>query len=288
MNSGVISVLKPPGMSSGGVLGRIKFILGTKKVGHAGTLDPAAAGVLAVCVGRATRLSQYVMDHDKEYIAEIAFGCSTDTLDAEGKVTEKMECDVTEEELLSVLPGFTGEIEQYPPMYSAIKINGRKAYDLARKGIEVEMKPRIVNILSIEYLGKTEKNHFLLKISCSKGTYIRTLLFDIAEKLGYPAHTSVLIRSNCGGTPISEAYSIEEIEEMMQAGDMQFLKSSETVLMDLPEARLRADRKKAVINGLPSTASLENGMYRLYCGNEFCGVGLQKDGEMRLSIPLYE
>lgn len=286
MNSGVINILKPPGISSGGIVGRIKHILGTKKVGHTGTLDPAAAGVLPICFGRATRLSQYIMDHDKEYIAEICFGASTDTLDAMGVVLQNANDLIEREELLSILPKFTGEIEQYPPAYSAIKINGRKAYELARKGHIPDLKPRNVSVNRIELIEQTAENRYLIRVACSKGTYIRTLVADIAESLGTVAYTSALIRTKCGGFEISNAYDIERIEEMKERGDFSFIDDSESVLSSLPEIQLGTDRRFALSNGLSTKTNFENGLYRLYCGNSFYGVGKQTDGEVKLIIPL--
>ena len=286
MISGVINVLKVPGMSSGGAVGRIKYITGEKRAGHTGTLDPAAAGVLPICIGRATRLSDIIMDHEKEYIAEACFGASTDTLDAAGKILQRSEMYVSREAFLSVLPDFTGNIVQLPPIYSAIKINGKKAYELARKGRDFELEKRTVNVRSVEFLSETDKNRFLIKVRCSKGTYIRTLIADIGEKLGVPAYTSVLIRSECGGMRIEDALETAEMEEMAKNGDMSFIKKPEDAVLDYKKVVLDESRKFALENGLPTTLDAKDGLYRVYCAEEFYGMGKQQDGELRLTIPL--
>lgn len=287
MKSGIINVLKPPGMSSGGVIGRIKHITGESRVGHSGTLDPAAAGVLPVCIGRATRLADILMNHEKEYIAEICFGASTDTLDAAGKILNKSDLTVNEEELKSVLPCFVGEIEQLPPIYSAIKINGKKAYQLARKGKDFELEKRKVSVYSIDFVEKTSEKSYILRVRCSKGTYVRTLLADIGEKLGVPAYTSVLIRSECGGLKIENALETAEIEELMQKADESFIIEPEKVLTEYEKLVLRKERLFALNNGLSTKIDKADGLYRIYCNEKFFGLGKAENGEVKLTIPLY-
>lgn len=168
---GIVNVLKPPGMTSSDVVVDLRKIYGEKRVGHTGTLDPAAAGVLPICIGRATRLFDYLVDKQKEYIAELRFGQTTDTLDAFGVLTAECECDVSSEQLIAVLPEFLGEIEQIPPIYSSLSVNGVKMYKLARRGEvtePIEDRKRIVSIYQLELLDKLQKNSFLIKIRCSK------------------------------------------------------------------------------------------------------------------------
>ncbi len=204
--------------------------MGEKRVGHAGTLDPGAAGVLVVLLGRSARLCEFLMNHSKRYRAEICFGVRTDTLDSYGTVLERKACAVSKEELQAALPAFLGEIEQIPPDYSAVKIDGRPAYQLARKGVEVKKKPRKVQIKSVDILAQTGENRFLLEVACSKGTYIRTLLEDIAKSLGQIAHTSFLMRTASGGFSIEDAYTVDEIKELAAAGDFSFVRSPESAL----------------------------------------------------------
>jgi len=209
--TGFVNILKPTGMTSSDVVCKVKKILGTKKVGHFGTLDPAASGVLPLGVGRGAKFFDYFLSKDKEYVAQVEFGVLTDSLDSFGEVLETRDVDVFEEQILSVLPKFIGKIEQIPPKYSAVKINGEKACDLARKGIEFEIKSRQIEIFSIDLLQKIEKNRFLFKVHCSAGTYIRTLFADIAEAIGTISTTPVIIRTKSGRFTDESAVTLEEL-----------------------------------------------------------------------------
>ncbi len=200
--------------------------MGIKRIGHTGTLDPAVTGVLPLCVGRATRLVEYIQDLPKEYEAILTIGYSTDTEDFTGNVTETIEhkIDITKEQVELALQQFTGVIQQIPPMYSALKHNGRKLYELAREGIEIERKSREVTIHRIELL---KYDHSLLfpnihiRVSCSKGTYIRTLCVDIGRRLGLPAVMSGLVRTATGGITLDKCFTLEEIEQHMVQGTIQ-------------------------------------------------------------------
>ena len=211
--TGFVNILKPTGMTSSDVVCKVKKILGTKKVGHFGTLDPAAAGVLPLGVGRGAKFFDYFLSKDKEYVALVEFGVLTDSLDSFGEVLESQEVDVSEEQILSVLPKFIGNITQVPPKYSAIKINGEKACDLARKGVEFEIKSREIEIFSIELKQKIAKNRYLFKVHCSAGTYIRTLFADIAEAIGTISTTPVIIRTKSGRFTEESAVTLEELEK---------------------------------------------------------------------------
>ena len=289
--NGVVNVLKPPSMSSNGVTVYLKRLLDEKRVGHAGTLDPGAVGVLVVLLGRSSRLSDYLMGHDKTYIAEMHLGCTTDTLDSYGAIckqqTPKQAYTVTQ--IQQAADGFVGEITQIPPAYSAIKVDGKKSYELARKGINVQKAPRKITIHDIRVLEQTGPMQFLMEIRCSKGTYIRTLLEDIAASIGELAYTSLLVRSCSGDHDISRAYTLDEIAAMVQAGDDSFCVPPEQVVADLPKVYLQSNQKFAVENGqrLRYTGELPQGQFALYCGDTFYGIGIAEDGCPKLKIPLY-
>lgn len=215
--NGIINILKPPGMTSHDVINFVRRISGLKKVGHTGTLDPGAAGVLVVCLGQATRLSQFLMDDTKEYRAEVTFGLSTSTGDAFGEITSQGNAALLTEELVrDALPVFTGDINQVPPMTSAIKQQGKKLYQLARDGIVVDRPARNVTIYSLEYIWGTgwgsSRPRVILHLCCSKGTYVRTLCEDLGSHLGCGAHMSFLVRTRAGLFNISDAATLEEIK----------------------------------------------------------------------------
>ncbi len=219
--TGVVCINKPIGKSSHFAVAVIRRITKIKKVGHTGTLDPLATGVLPVCIGReATRLSQLIMDSDKEYKAVLKLGVSTTTQDSEGEILAQKEVNVTNEQIEKAVESFVGEISQIPPMYSAIKIDGKKLYELARKGVEVERKPRIVTINYINILN-ISGDEVEMVIGCTKGTYIRTLCNDIGEKLGCGGFMKSLIRTKCGGFSIENSITLEEFEELYNKGEAE-------------------------------------------------------------------
>ena len=287
MIEGIVTVLKPPSMSSSDVVVDVRKIFETKRVGHLGTLDPEAAGVLPVCVGRAVRLFDYLVDKQKTYLAEIAFGIATDTQDAQGKITETSGAVVTAEQLDAILPQFSGTIVQTPPMYSALKYNGQKLYDLALSGKEIPDKSREVEIASLKRVGTRGTNRFLLEVTCSRGTYIRTLCHDIGTALGVPAHMSFLLRTASGPFTLDKAYSIAELETMKEMGRLSdALTSCEDAIAHLKRLDLRSDRKKPAMNGLPTRTNAQDGTYRFYCG-DFLGVGVVQNGDAVLKVHLY-
>ena len=211
MTSGLINVLKPPGMTSHDVVSFIRRTYHLKRVGHAGTLDPAAAGVLPVALGPATRLLEYMTDSDKSYRVLLSIGYETDTGDDTGTITNRMDCTMPpQSKVEEVLTSFLGTIEQIPPMYSAIKIQGKKLYELARAGITVERKARTVTIHSINLL-KVDQKTILFDVTCSKGTYIRSLCTDIGEKINCPVVMSFLVRTRVGCFLLEQAFTLEEI-----------------------------------------------------------------------------
>ncbi|MGG1520160.1 tRNA pseudouridine(55) synthase TruB [Paenibacillus oryzisoli] len=222
---GILPVWKPAGFTSHDVVAKVRRIVGMKRVGHTGTLDPQVTGVLPLCLGRATRMVEFIQDLPKEYEAELRIGVSTDTEDATGTVLEEVaEVKLTETQVRSALQAFVGEIEQVPPMYSAVKVDGKRLYELAREGKEVERKARKVTIYKIEVLEMDlAAQHPVIRYRalCSKGTYIRTLCVDIGRALGYPATMASLIRTSTGNIRQEQCFTFEQIEQMKADGTLE-------------------------------------------------------------------
>lgn len=219
--NGILLIYKPSGMTSHDVVNRIRRILHTKKVGHCGTLDPDATGVLVLCIGKATKALQFLTSEEKEYIATLSLGTSTDTYDASGRITESQEF-IGVEHVEEVLQSFVGTQTQIPPIYSAIKVNGKKLYEYARNCEDVKIEPRDIYIHNIELISQ-DGNEIIFKVQCSKGTYIRSLCVDIAKKLGYPGHMSKLIRSQSGHFHLRDCVTLEDVE----AGNFHMLSIEE-------------------------------------------------------------
>lgn len=289
MMEGILTVLKPSGMSSSDAVVDVRRLTGVKRVGHLGTLDPQAGGVLPVCVGRAVRLFDYLVDKRKEYLAEIAFGCSTDTQDAQGRILAVSDVAVSRSELDSVLLAFLGKQEQIAPMYSALKYNGKKLYDLARAGEEVPEKRRAIEIDTLETVEELGRNRFLIRVGCSRGTYIRTLCEDIGASLGVPSHMAFLLRTQAGPFRLEHACSIAELEQKKAEGMLESaFVSAEEAMGSFPALYLHPSRVTATKNGLSTTVrNASDGTVRLYCDGEFLGVGSVKDHEVKLVVHLY-
>lgn len=286
---GVVVLLKAPGMTSSNAVYDVRRIFGEKRAGHIGTLDPGAAGVLPICIGRATRLFDYFVEKEKTYIAEIAFGTATDTQDAAGAVLERMNCHITREMLERVLPSFHGEIRQIAPAYSALKVGGRKMYDLARAGETVPERIRSATISELSLLDAMEANRFLLRVRCSRGTYIRTLCADIGRALGVPAHMSFLLRTAAGHFSVEQSCTVAELETLRDEHRLKTaVISCEDALSFLPALDLGAFRRSPTMNGLPTTSRAPEGAVRLYAGGMFLGAGTVKAGAARLVVHLYE
>ncbi|MFS0782255.1 tRNA pseudouridine(55) synthase TruB [Bacillus sp. 1P06AnD] len=254
---GILPLLKPAGMTSHDCVFKLRKILRTKKVGHTGTLDPDVTGVLPICIGRATKVAEYLTDAGKSYEGEVTIGFSTTTEDRSGDTVESAPGmkTISRADILAVLQSFTGQIEQTPPMYSAVKVNGKKLYEYARAGIEVERPTRTVTIYSIELLDDREvftgeTIQFRFRVSCSKGTYIRTLAVMIGEALGYPAHMSYLRRIQSAGFDLDECYTLEQVAETAERGQAQdLLKPLERGLEHLPSLVVSEEAASKVING---------------------------------------
>lgn len=247
--TGFVNVLKPTGMTSFEVVSKIKKIYKTKKVGHLGTLDPAASGVLPIAIGKATKFFDYFLTKEKKYVALVKFGVQTDTLDSFGNITKTINCGVKENEIKNVLKNFISEIYQTPPKYSAIKIDGKKAYELARKNVDFLIKPRKITIFNIKLTKKCEKNLFLFEVHCSAGTYIRTLFDDIAKSLGVVSTTVAIIRTMSGKFKINKSKTLEEIEKEPK------VISIEELFDNLNVVSVDGDIAKKLINGVKVKAS---------------------------------
>ncbi len=238
---GILIVDKPTDWTSFDVIAKLRGVLGTRKLGHSGTLDPMATGVLPVFCGGASKAVDLQVNHDKTYCATLRLGKKTDTGDITGTVQETAPVTVGETELLAILPQFVGEQQQMPPMYSAVKVNGQPLYKAARQGIEVERKPRTITIHSIEYLGSPAANEYTLRVACSKGTYIRVLLEDIAEAMGQKGTMSALRRVQAGVYNERDAHTLEEILAAKDAGTLESLMLPvESVFLHLPLLEVNA------------------------------------------------
>lgn len=247
---GFLNVLKPPGMSSAQVVGYARRLLGGVKAGHAGTLDPEAAGVLPLMIGKATRLFDDLQDKDKEYVAEVAFGVATDTQDAQGVPVARGDRWPDEAAIAAVLPRFTGEILQTPPMYSALKQDGRRLYDLARRGCEAVVPARKVTVYALRLTGLTPGHGALLSVCCSRGFYVRTLCRDLGEALGCPAHMRFLLRTRSGPFALDTSLTLEALAEKAAQGTLAgCLLPPEAGIVHMPMAEVPLDLAKAVRNG---------------------------------------
>ena len=255
MYTGLINIYKEPGYTSNDVVARLRGILRQKKIGHTGTLDPDAVGVLVVCLGTGTKLVEMLTDHDKEYIAVVKLGVITDTQDLSGTVLEERPVDVSLDEVRSALQAFQGSYDQIPPMYSAIKVGGKRLYELARKGEEVERKPRRVEIKAISLLDATEfdtAHTFTMEVKCSKGTYIRTLCQDIGERLGCGAAMAHLTRTAVGAFHLESAMTLDRVEEARDNGTLnERIMDVDYIFRDLDMIHVTEEAQKLVDNGNP-------------------------------------
>jgi len=263
MADGIIIIDKPAGWTSMDVCAKLRGILKTKKVGHAGTLDPMATGVLPVFVGQATRAVSFAESGEKEYIAGLRLGLVTDTQDTEGKVLSEMPVAITQEQLRAVLPQFTGELRQVPPMYSAVKIGGKKLYELARSGKEIERPARSVTIRELELLEQVSPSDFILRVRCSKGTYVRTLCHDIGAALGCGGCMYSLRRTMAAGFTLAESHTLEEVQEQGES----LLRPTDSLFREYPAYHIthpRVDFLCRCGNPLRIKEELRSGTYRVY------------------------
>ncbi len=290
--NGILCINKPQGFTSFDVVAKLRGILKTRKIGHAGTLDPMATGVLPVFVGNATKACDIMPDSSKAYRASFRLGLQTDTQDSTGTVLNTAEVKCTADDIKNILSRFTGEIMQIPPMYSAVSVNGKRLYELARQGIEVEREPRQITVYSLvleEYSEETGEG--VLSVECSKGTYIRTIIHDIGTELGCGGVMTALVRTVSNGFGLSDAVTLDRVQELADEGSAEsLLMPVECVFEDLPDIHLDADCTRLYRNGVRLyTGKLnihqkdETVRYRVFSDeNTFIGLAFVKDGCLRV------
>lgn len=306
--SGVILINKPTNISSNGVVSRVKYLIKSKKVGHLGTLDPLASGVLPITFGKATRLFDYFLNKDKTYLATFAFSFETTTLDCEGEVTNKQSCNLTLEKINEMLKFFQGKISQLPPAYSALKVNGQKACDAIRKGVELNLKPRMVEIFSIKCLEKVKNtenlkqffinnskdtnkteiinnyfnNIFTFEITCSAGTYIRSLCRDIARELKTFGTMVNLVRTRCGQFKLEDCNTIQDVENK----NFKIIKTDDVIGLD--SVNISENLAANLINGKTVAFEKKEQQFKLYCNNNFLGIANSRNGYLKIDVFLKE
>lgn len=288
MPNGIIIINKPQDWTSMDVCAKLRGVFHEKRIGHAGTLDPMATGVLPVFLGRATRAVSLASEHDKEYIAKLKLGVVTKTQDIWGEITEERPVTVCRADVAAVLSRFVGDIEQVPPMYSAVKVGGKKLYELARKGVEVERKPRAVTIYALELLEDCgEENVYSLRVRCSKGTYIRTLCHDIGAALGCGGCMAELTRSAACGFTLSEAHDLEEVLSSSAAEELLF--PVERLFADRPALTLTPRQTERLSHGGQFSTPAPSGEYRAYSPQgEFLALCKVEEGTLSAIKSFFE
>ena len=294
--NGFLNVHKPAGRTSSDVVVYVRKRLprGTA-VGHGGTLDPEASGVLPICIGSATRLFDYIIDKRKTYVARLKLGIETDTQDATGRVLNTHPVDVGEAEIRRILPDFIGDIRQVPPMYSALKRDGQRLYKLARQGETVALQPRACRVEDIQYLGQEAEDVHLIRVICRKGVYIRTLCHDIGRTLGCYGHMLTLERTEAGIFQLEDALTLHDIDRLSTEGGLETaLYPLDAPLQHLPRVTVGEQFRHAVINGNPlkpqwlDRPAPKEEAVRVYLGNTFAGIGQPRpDGSIRFKAMLY-
>lgn len=289
--TGFVFLDKGEGMTSFFAASRLRKIFGTKKIGHTGTLDPLATGVLPVAIGGATRFIELIPDHDKGYVAVFRLGITTDTLDITGEVLSRNEVSVRRADVENALGNFRGEISQLPPMYSAIKKDGVRLYELARQGIEVEREERQITVYSLELTNADEENNeYEITVMCSKGTYIRSLISDIGEKLGCGAAMIKLRRVKANGVDAEMCYTLDELSEMKEKGNLGEALTGVDTFISYDKIRVSEAQAKRFSNGGALDCNRfggkkEPGLYNVYSPEgRFLGIGEIKEGYSELSV----
>ena len=287
---GIIIINKPKGFTSHDIVNMLRKALNIKKIGHTGTLDPNATGVLPILIGNATKISKYLVEHDKEYIATVCFGQKTTTGDVEGEVLEKDENiddklkNISSKDLEKVLKSFLGKQKQIPPKFSSIKVNGKKAYVYARDGQEVELKARDIEIYDISLIDyNNHKKELIFKVSCSKGTYIRSLCEDIAKKIGTLGYLKDLTRTKVDKFSIEDSVSLEQIENDSKIIEEKLI-SIEELFIDKEKIDLDEKKYELFLNGVMLTFKNQDEIYRVYYKDQFIGLGVIKNGLLKRDV----
>ncbi len=275
---GIINFFKPAGMTSHDAVAYFRRLLGTRKVGHTGTLDPMATGVLPICVGKGTKVSEYLLGVDKEYIAELTLGTSSDTQDSTGTVVKSSHKIVTDEQIQDAFNSFRGEIDQIPPMYSAKKIGGKKLYELARNGIEVERESRKINIKELRILNNQDNRRVTFYTRCSKGTYIRTICNDLGELLGTYGHMSYLLRVGVGNFKVEDSYGMDTLNGMDKEALQNIIQPIDSAILFMESIKLDGSYLKPLTNGVRVELGEGIGvtagkLHRIYVSGKFIGIG---------------
>lgn len=276
---GFLNIYKPKGMTSFDVVARLRRVTKIKQIGHTGTLDPFAVGVLPICIGKATRLIEY-LDDDKEYLATVQFGKDTDTYDLDGTVTKTYDKKITQEDLISILDDFRGEIEQLPPIYSAIKVNGKKLYEYARNGEEVEIKPRKVFISKLELERfDYEKQEAKILVGCSKGTYIRSIAYDIGQKLDSGGYLTALERTKAGMFNKEQAKPLDDFKDF---SDVMTNLVNPLDVLSLPKVELNDIEKERVNHGMAiyNKGFKNSDIVILVYGGRIHAIGMVKENQI--------
>lgn len=284
---GILVINKPKGLTSNDIVKKVKKILNTK-VGHTGTLDPNATGVLPLLLGNATKISKYLINHDKEYEAVIKLGVKTTTADVEGKIIEEKEINkekLKKENIEKVLESFVGKQQQIPPIYSAIKVNGKKLYEYARQGKEVEIKARDIEIYDLKLLKiDSENNELTINVKCSKGTYIRSLCEDIAAKLETVGYMKELNRIQVGEFNIKDSVTIEEFKANIENKDYSNIIGIEKIFKEIPEITIKQREYEKYLNGVKIDTDNMDGIYRIYLDNKFSGLGIVENKKLKRDL----
>lgn len=282
--NGILNILKPTGMTSHDVVSSVRKILNMKKVGHAGTLDPNVAGVMVICVGKGTKLSDYLMSGDKEYICELVLGQSTDTQDSYGTVVNQSDnFNISLYEIEKVLKEFEGEQIQVPPMYSAVKLNGKKLYEYARQNIEV-VKPGKLVCFKVIKLIKYEENKVLMKVRCSKGTYMRTLCNDIGERLGTYGHMGILIRTEAKGLHINNSVTLDKLKFLFDNNRLNECLLSIDKVYPLEKVVVDEENYDRITAGneVYYDEIIKSDEFYIYCRNQLIGIGKKENQSVKI------
>ena len=290
----IVNIIKPTGMTSHDVVSAVRKILNIKKVGHTGTLDPDASGVLPICIGKSTKVSELILNKDKSYICELTLGINTDTYDSSGEILERFNVEVTEEEIKNAFETQRGEIDQIPPIYSALKVNGKRMCDLARSGKvdEIVVKSRRVNIKDINILS-INNNKIMFYVKCSKGTYVRSICYDIGKELGCGGHMSFLLRTSSGKFNLENGITLEQLQEYKENNTLdKYLYDIDYVLSNLNHVEIHQNAYKYYTNGsvidnkrfIKQSFNDKDELVRVYCNGNFLGTGKlsKKDNTIQL------